>query len=139
MILKDRLKHIFYRASIDNDIFVKEKIFLKWVHRFGLDSLNDLLVQSSFSNQEKINLKEEVCAEENQEKINLKEEVCEEENQEKTFFKSIAEQNLTRNEFINKNKLLTNKNKSVYRNSNQLPLPKINSLRKWINNDKKAS
>ena len=46
MFLKDYLKEVFNKASLENDILIKENIIIKWVHRFGLDSLNDLLRQN---------------------------------------------------------------------------------------------
>jgi len=68
---------------------LQENIVLKWVHRFGIDSLNDLLIHSPAQkenheeeNQEQITLIEENHEEENQEQITLIEENHEEENQE---------------------------------------------------------
>jgi len=51
---------------------IKENVVIKWVHRFGIDSLNDLLIHSSLQkeNQEHISLIDEV-QEENQEQIKL--------------------------------------------------------------------
>ena len=42
------------------------------------------------------------------------------------------------NQIIN-NDYESDKNKSEYFKDEELPLPNINSLRKWINNEKKAS
>ena len=44
MLLKDHLKKVFKKASLENNILLKENIVIKWVHRFGIDSLNDLLI-----------------------------------------------------------------------------------------------
>ena len=76
MLLKNHLIEVFKKASSENNILLKENIVLKWVHRFGIDSLNDLLIHSP--------LKQENHEEENQEQITLMDEVNEEENQIKT-------------------------------------------------------
>ena len=47
MLLKNHLIEVFKKASSENNILLKENIVLKWVHRFGIDSLNDLLIHSS--------------------------------------------------------------------------------------------
>ena len=44
MPLKNHLIEVFKKASSENNILLKENIVLKWVHRFGIDSLNDLLI-----------------------------------------------------------------------------------------------
>ena len=41
MLLKNHLIEVFQKASSENNILLKENIVLKWVHRFGIDSLND--------------------------------------------------------------------------------------------------
>jgi len=46
MLLKNHLKEVFKKASSENNIMLKENIVLKWVHRFGIDSLNDLLIHT---------------------------------------------------------------------------------------------
>ena len=68
MLLKNYLIEVFINASIENNILLKESIVIKWVHRFGIDSLNDLLIHSSLleENQEQISLMDEVNKEENQ-------------------------------------------------------------------------
>ena len=122
MLLKNHLKEVFKKASLENNFLLKDNIVLKWVHRFGLDSLNDLLIHGSVpneylhkeQNQEQISLTDEVYEEQNQEQISLTDEVYEEENR-------------------NSNKI----NKLT--NTQISPLPNIKNLRKWINNDKKAS
>jgi len=89
MLLKNHLIEVFKQASLENNFLLKENVVLKWVHRFGIDSLNDLLIHSSLQkenqcqeeNQEQISLIDEVH-EENQEQISLIDEVGEEENQE---------------------------------------------------------
>ena len=77
MLLKNHLIEVFKQASLENNFLLKENVGIKWVHRFGIDSLNDLLIHSSLQkenqreeNQEEISLIDEVH-EENQEQINL--------------------------------------------------------------------
>jgi len=90
MLLKNHLIEVFKKASSENNILLKENIVLKWVHRFGINSLNDLLIHSSAlrefhneeENQEQITLIDENNEEENQEQITLIDENNEEENQE---------------------------------------------------------
>ena len=90
MLLKNHLIEVFKKASLENNLLLKENIVVKWVHRFGFDSLNDLLIHSPLlmenkyeeENQEQISLIDEVDEEENQEQISLIDEVGEEENQE---------------------------------------------------------
>ena len=47
MLLKNHLIEVFKKASSENNILLKENIVIKWVHRFGIDSLNDLLIHTS--------------------------------------------------------------------------------------------
>ena len=78
MLLKNHLIEVFKQASLENNFLLRENVVLKWVHRFGIDSLNDLLIHSSpqkenqrvEENQEQISLIDEVH-EENQEQIKL--------------------------------------------------------------------
>ncbi len=157
MLLKNHLVEVFKQASLENNFLLKENVVLKWVHRFGIDSLNDLLIHSSQQkenqreeeNQEHISLFDEVH-EENQEHISLIDEVHEE-NQEqiklelsKTFenieemkWESNGLETASTNEISSKNQ---NSNKiNQFAENQKLPLPYIKNLRKWINNDKKAS
>ena len=129
MLLKNHLIEVFKKASSENNILLKENIVLKWVHRFGIDSLNDLLIHTS-------SLKGYQLEEENQEQIKLE--------LSKTF------ENIDETE-LESNRLKTSSSNGIFskdQNSkdikplsdNQiLPLPNIKNLRKWINNDKKAS
>ena len=64
MLLKNHLIEVFKQASLENNFLLKENVVLKWVHRFGIDSLNDLLIHSSLQ-------KENQREEENQEQIKL--------------------------------------------------------------------
>ena len=157
MLLKNHLIEVFKQASLENNFLLKENVVLKWVHRFGIDSLNDLLIHSSLQkenqreeeNQEQISLIDEVH-EENQEQISLIDEVHEEnqeqiklelsktfENIEETKWESNGLETASINEISSKNQ---NSNKiNQFTENPKLPLPYIKNLRKWINNDKKAS
>ncbi len=171
MLLKNHLIEVFKQASFENNFLLKENVVLKWVHRFGIDSLNDLLIHSSLQkenqreeeNQEHASLIDEVheenqehaslideVHEENQEHASLIDEVHEEnqeqiklevsktfENIEETKWKSNGLETASINEISSKNQ---NSNKiNQFTENPKLPLPYIKNLRKWINNDKKAS
>ena len=143
MLLKNHLIEVFKQASLENNFLLKENVVLKWVHRFGIDSLNDLLIHSSLQkenqgeeeNQEQISLIDEVH-EENQEQIKL--ELSKTfENIEETKWESIELETASSNEISSKNQNFNKINQ--FTETPQLPLPYIKNLRKWINNDKKAS
>ena len=143
MLLRNHLIEVFKKASLENNFLLKENVVLKWVHRFGIDSLNDLLIHSSLQ-------KENQLEEENQEQISLIDEVHEEnqeqiklelsktfENIEETKWESNGLETSSINEISIKNQ---NSNKiNKFTENPKLPLPYIKNLRKWINNDKKAS
>ncbi len=143
MLLKNHLIEVFKKASLENNFLLKENVVLKWVHRFGIDSLNDLLIHSSLQ-------KENQIEEENQEQISLIDEVHEEnqeqiklelsktfENIEETKWESNGLETTSSDEISSKNQ---NSNKiNQFTETPKLPLPYIKNLRKWINNDKKAS
>jgi len=143
MLLKNHLIEVFKQASLENNFLLKENVVLKWVHRFGIDSLNDLLIHSSLQ-------KENQLEEENQEHISLIDEMHEEnqeqiklelsktfENIEETKMESNCLETARSNETSSKNQ---NSNKiNQFTETPKLPLPYIKNLRKWINNDKKAS
>ena len=143
MLLKNHLIEVFKQASLENNFLLKENVVLKWVHRFGIDSLNDLLIHSP--------VQKENHEEENQEKITLIDENHEEENQEQIkleAFKNLEnleETNCESNylKISNNNQVLNTKQDSnqinQYIKTPKLPLPNIKNLRKWINKDKKAS
>ena len=157
MLLKNHLIEVFKQASLENNFLLKENVVLKWVHRFGIDSLNDLLIHSSLQkenqreeeNQQHISLIDEMH-EENQKHISLIDEVHEEnqeqiklelsktfENTEETKMESNDLETARSNEISGKNQ---NSNKiNQFTETPKLPLPYIKNLRKWINNDKKAS
>jgi len=157
MLLKNHLIEVFKQASLENNFLLKENVVLKWVHRFGIDSLNDLLIHSSLQkenqreeeNQEQISLIDEVH-EENQEQISLIDEVHEEnqeqiklelsktfENIEETKWESNQLETASSNRIFNKDQ--NSNNIKELTDIKKLPLPNIKNLRKWINNDKKAS
>ena len=142
MLLKNHLIEVFKQASSENNFLLKENVVLKWVHRFGIDSLNDLLIHNSLQkenqheeNQEQISLIDEVH-EENQEQIKL--ELSKTfENIEETKWESNGLETASINQTSSKNQ---NSNKiNQFTENPKLPLPYIKNLRKWINNDKKAS
>ena len=157
MLLKNHLIEVFKQASLENNFLLKENVVLKWVHRFGIDSLNDLLIHSSLQkenqreeeNQEHAFLIDEVHKE-NQELISLIDEVHEEnqeqiklelsktfENIEETKWESNGLETTSSNEVSSKNQNFHKINQ--FTETPKLPLPYIKNLRKWINNDKKAS
>ena len=143
MLLKNHLIEVFKQASLENNFLLKENVVLKWVHRFGIDSLNDLLIHSSLQkenqreeeNQAQISLIDKVH-EENQEQIKL--ELSKTfENIEETKMESDGLKTARNNKISSKNQ---NSNKiNQFTETPKLPLPYIKNLRKWINNDKKAS
>jgi hypothetical protein len=128
MLLKNHLIEVFKKASSENNFLLKENIVLKWVHRFGIDSLNDLLIHSP--------VQKENHEEENQEQISLESfktlENLEETNCESNYLK-ISNNNKVFNTQQDSNQI------NQYIKTPKLPLPNIKNLRKWINKDKKAS
>ncbi len=128
MLLKNHLIEVFKKASLENDFVLKEIIVLKWVHRFGIDSLNDLLIHSS--------VQKENHEEENQEQIRFESlktlENLEETNCESNYLK------ISNNKKVFNTKQDSNQINQYIKNP-KLPLPNIKNLRKWINKDKKAS
>ena len=139
MLLKNHLIEVFKKASSENNFLLKENIVLKWVHRFGIDSLNDLLIHSP--------VQKENQEEENQEQVTLIDENHEEENQEQIRLESFKTlENLEESNYLkisNNNQVFNSKQDSnqinQYIKTPKLPLPNIKNLRKWINKDKKAS
>ena len=143
MLLTNHLIEVFKKASSENNILLKENIVLKWVHRFGIDSLNDLLIHSP--------AQRENHEEENQEQITLIDENHEEENQEQIMLEALktienSEETNSESNYLkisNNNQVVNIKQDSnqinQYIKNPKLPLPNIKNLRKWINKDKKAS
>ena len=129
MLLKNHLIEVFKQASLENNFLLKENVVLKWVHRFGIDSLNDLLIHSSLQ-------KENQREEENQEQIKL--ELSKTfENIEEAKCESNGLETTSSNEKSSKNQNFNKINQ--FTEPPKLPLPNIKNLRKWINKDKKAS
>ena len=46
MLLKNHLIEVFLKASCENNFLLKENVVLKWIRRFGINSLNDLIIHS---------------------------------------------------------------------------------------------
>ena len=135
MFLKDHLKDTYQKASLDKNNFVLENIINIWAHRFGVESLNELKVK----NHDQINLKEERHEEKNQDQVNL-ELLDNDQFQEEIDFKPKEVKKSNVDESITKKSNDSIKTNREYIESEELPLPNINNLRKWINNnEKKAS
>ena len=157
MLLKNHLIEVFKKASSENNILLKENIVLKWVHRFGIDSLNDLFIhvpdlrEYKHEDQEQFTLMNELDEEENQEQTTLMNELDEEENQEQIkveVSKTLENIEETKWELNHLETSISNGIFNKDQNSNnikeipdirELPLPNIKNLRKWINKNKKAS
>ena len=142
MLLKNHLIEVFKKASSENNILLKENIVLKWVHRFGIDSLNDLFIhvpdlrEYKHEDQEQITLMNELDEEENQEQIKV--EVSKTlENIEETKWELNHLETSISNGIFNKDQ--NSNNIKEIPDIRELPLPNIKNLRKWINKDKKAS
>ena len=157
MLLKNHLIEVFKKASSENNFLLKENIVLKWVHRFGIDSLNDLFIhvpdlrEYKHEDQKQITLMNELDEKENQEQITLMNELDEEENQEQIkveVSKTLENIEETKWELNHLETSISNGIFNKDQNSNnikeipdirELPLPNIKNLRKWINKNKKAS
>lgn len=134
MFLKDHLKDTYQKASFDNNHLMLENIINVWAHRFGPESLNELFVK----NQDQFKLTEEDQVEANQNQINL-ELLKNVQYEEEIEFKPKETKTPNNTETIDKDIYGSYKNESEYKDTEELPLPNIKNLRKWINNEKKAS
>ena len=134
MFLKDHLKDTYQKASFDNNHLMLENIINVWAHRFGPESLNELFVK----NQDQFKLTEEDQTEANQNQINL-ELLKNVQYEEEIEFKPKETKTPNNTETIDKDIYGSYKNESEYKDTEELPLPNIKNLRKWINNEKKAS
>lgn len=134
MFLKDHLKDTYQKESFDNNHLMLENIINVWAHRFGPESLNELFVK----NQDQFKLTEEDQAEENQNQINL-ELLKNVQYEEEIEFKPKETKTQNNTETIDKDIYGSYKIESEYKDTEELPLPNIKNLRKWINNEKKAS
>ena len=134
MFLKDHLKDTYQQASFDKNHLMLENIINVWAHRFGTESLNELFVK----NQDQFKLTEEDQAEASQNQINL-ELLKNVQYEEEIEFKPKETKTPNNTETIDKDIYGSYKNESEYKDTEELPLPNIKNLRKWINNEKKAS
>jgi RecG-like helicase len=129
MLLKNHLIEVFKKASSKNNFLLIENVVLKWVHRFGIESLNDLLIHAPVQ-------KENKHKEESQEQIRP-EALKTSENSEEIEYESKHLEIAINNEVFNTNQYPKKINK--YSKTPKLPLPFIKNLRKWINKNKIAS
>ena len=134
MFLKDHLKDTYQKASFDKNHLMLENIINVWAHRFGPESLNELFIK----NQDQFKLTEEDQAEASQNQINL-ELLKNVQYEEEIEFKPKETKIPNNTEIIDKDIYGSYKNESEYKDTEELPLPNIKNLRKWINNEKKAS
>ena len=134
MFLKDHLKDTYQKASFDKNHLMLENIINVWAHRFGPESLNELFVK----NQDQFKFTEEDQAEVSQNQINL-ELLKNVQYEEEIEFKPKETKTPNNTETIDKDIYGSYKNESEYKDTEELPLPNIKNLRKWINNEKKAS
>ncbi len=168
MFLKDHLKDTYQQASFDKNHLMLENIINIWAHRFGPETLNELCVKNqdqfklieddqaeTSQNQINLELTEDDQGEVNQNQINL--ELTEEdqvevnqnrinlellknvEYEEEMEFKLKETKKSNNTEIIDKDIYGSYKTESEYKDTEELPLPDIKNLRKWINNEKKAS
>ena len=151
MFLKDHLKDTYQQASFDKNHLMLENIINVWAHRFGPESLNELFVKNqdqfklieddqaeTSQNQINLELTEEDQLEVNQNQINL-EFLKNVQHEDEMEFKPKETKKLNNSELIDKDIYGSYKNESEYKDTEELPLPNIKNLRKWINNEKKAS
>ena len=142
MLLKNHLIEVFKQASLENNFLLKENVVLKWVHRFGIDSLNDLFIhvpdlrEYKHEDQEQTTLMNELDEEENQEQIKVEVSKTLENIVETKWELNHLETSISNGIF---NKDQNSNNIKEIPNIRELPLPNIKNLRKWINKDKKAS
>ena len=151
MFLKDHLKDTYQQASFDKNHLMLENIINVWAHRFGPESLNELFVKNqdqfklveddqaeTSQNQINLELTEEDQVEVNQNQINL-ELLKNVEYEEEMEFKPKETKKSNNTKIIDKDIYGSYENESEYKDREELPLPNIKNLRKWINNKKKAS
>ena len=115
MLLKNHLIEAFRQASLENNFLLKENVVLKWVHRFGIDSLNDLLIHSPVQ-------KENQHQEENQEQISLIDEVHEEDQEQIKLELSKTFENIEETK-LESNRLETSSSNGIFskdQNSNNI-------------------
>ena len=151
MFLKDHLKDTYQQASFDKNHLMLENIINVWAHRFGPETLNELCVKNqdqfklieddqaeTSQNQINLELTEEDQVEVNQNQINL--ELLENVRYEEEIdLKPKETKKSNDSEIVDKDIYGSYKNESESKDTEELPLPNIKNLRKWINNEKKAS
>jgi len=132
MFLKDNLKDAYQKASLDRNNLVLDNVINRWVHRFGVESINELV----FKHQDEFYfIKEDQL---NEHQISLKLTESEPEKEALNTNKK-KEKRTYSSEITNRDIPSSLKHKSKCMDTQELPLPNINNLRKWINNEKKAS
>ena len=134
MFLKDHLKDTYQKASFDNNHLMLENIINVWAHRFGPESLNELFIK----NQDQFKLTEQDQAKASQNQINL-ELLKNVQYEEEIEFRPKETKKTNNTETIDKDIYGSYKNEGECKDTEELPLPNIKNLRKWINNEKKAS
>ena len=67
MFLKDHLIDTYQKASLEKNNLIIEDVINRWAHRFGIETINELVVKD----QDQINLIEKDQEEENEDQINL--------------------------------------------------------------------
>ena len=151
MFLKDHLKDTYQKASFDKNHLMLENIINVWAHRFGPESLNELFVKNqdqfklieedqseTIQNQINLELTEEDQVEASQNQINL-ELLKNVQYEEEIEFKPKETKKSNNTEIIDKDIYGSYKSESESKDKEELPLPNIKNLRKWINKEKKAS
>ena len=138
MFLKDHLIDTYQKASLEKNNLILDNVINRWAHRFGIDNINELVDKD----QDQINLiedqSEENQEEENQDQIILA--ILENvQNQKDIDFKTKEEKMTNKTEIEKNNINESNRYDYKYIETEELPLPNINNLRKWIKNEKKAS
>ena len=132
MFLKDHLKEEYLDAYLNNRNYIIEQLINKWAHRFGVESLNELIIKDKI----KENCDEGVKEAEKSLEINEDFEYKQETHQKCLNLKDLELTNPEQSE-IKPN--LSQNSKEDNLNVEKLPLPSINNLRKWIKSEKKAS
>ena len=143
--LKNELKIHYLQASIDKDLNLKELIINKWVHRFGYYSLNEL---EQFKKEEFCSLKKKK-PEIDKNNSNIKDKSIKKLSRSANDFNTVKMNSADQKEVNYELKVVseiseiseekTNFEKPILEKrtnyKNDLPLPSINNLRKWISQD----
>ena len=126
--LKEEIKNLYKKSQLSKDSSLADYLVMKWVHRFGIDSIGQLIKNASeFKEASSMNRIEEI-------KLEV---------EEKNDNRQIQEEIELEVEEKNVNHQNQEEIKLEIKNDQNLPLPSINNLRKWIsidiNQEKKAS